>query len=69
MQKNDTITLNGKAVPCKDVLQITPVMVSDKLFSEFTYHAFEPVYHEMKVLVPRKKAYALELKVRRYMCK
>lgn len=41
-------------------------MVSDKLFSEFTYRDFTPCYHEVKVLVPKEKAYALEMKVRKH---
>lgn len=66
MSKPATISLNGKNVPCKDVLKISLVMVSDKLFSEFTYRDFTPCYHEVKVLVPREKAYALEMKVRKH---
>ena len=59
------IKLNGKSVPCKDVLSIMLVCVSDEVFSEFTYRDFEPCYHTVRVLVPRKKAYRLEVAVRK----
>lgn len=59
------IKLNGKSVPCKDVLSIMLVCVSDELFSEFTYRDFVPCYHTVRVLVPRKKAYRLEVAVRK----
>lgn len=65
MPKEKTIRLNGRDIPCKDVLSIRPVIVSDGYFSEFTYRLFEPTYHEVKVLVPRDKAYVLEKKVRK----
>lgn len=63
--KEPTIKLNGKNVPCKDVVRIRLVEVSDQLFSEFTYRLFEPIYHEVVTLVPRDNAYPLELKVRK----
>ncbi len=50
--KEPTIKLNGKNVPCKDLVRIRLVKVSDQLFSEFTYRLFEPVYHEVVTLVP-----------------
>jgi hypothetical protein len=69
MPKEKTIRLNGRDIPCKDVLSIHPVIVSDGYFSEFTYRLFEPAYHEVKVLVPRDKAYALEKTVRKACCR
>ena len=65
MPKEKTIRLNGRNIPCKDVLSIRPVIDSDGYSSEFTYRLFEPAYHEVKVLVPRDKAYALEKTVRK----
>lgn len=65
MKKEKTIKLDGKDIPCKDIIKIKPVMVSDELFSEFTYRLFDPCYNEMKTLVPREKAYQLELAVRK----
>lgn len=65
MKKEKTIKLDGKDIPCKDIIKIKPAMVSDELFSEFTYRLFDPCYHEMKTLVPREKAYQLELTVRK----
>ena len=59
-----TIRLNGKDIPCQDVLKIRTVMVSDELHTEFTYREFNP-YHETVVLLPREKGYPLELKVRK----
>ena len=60
-----TIKLNNKDIPCEDVLCIRPVAVGSQLYSEFTYRRFEPTYHEETALVPRDKAYPLELTVRR----
>lgn len=60
-----TVTLDKKKIPCEDVLKIEPVMVSDILYSEITYREFEPVYHETKTLLPRDKAYSIELAVRK----
>lgn len=60
-----TIKLNNKDVPCEDVLRIRLVVICGQLHSEFTYRCFEPTYHEETVLVPRDKAYPLEIAVRR----
>lgn len=60
-----TIKLNGKDIPCKDVLKIKMKMVTDEIFYEFTYRETEPSYHETKVLVPRDKAAKLEKAVRK----
>lgn len=65
--KEPTIKLDNKDIPCRDVLSIRLVQVSDELFSEFTYRLFEPAFHTVKTLVPRDKAYKLELKVRKAM--
>lgn len=65
MPKQKTIRLNGKDIPCRDILSIRPVAVSDELYSEFTYRLFEPSYHEVKVPVPRDRAYALEKSIRK----
>ena len=65
MTKQKTVSLDGKQIPCNDVLKAKPVMVSDTLYTEFTYRLFEPCYHEVKTLVPRDKAYKLELAVRK----
>lgn len=65
--KEPTIKLDGKNIPCRDIITIRLVAVSDQLFSEFTYRLFEPAFHTVKTLVPRDKAYKLELKVRKAM--
>lgn len=65
MAKEKYIVLDGKRIPCRDVLSIELKQVSDQFYSEFTYRLFEPCYHTIKTLVPRDKAYALELTVRK----
>ena len=61
-----TVRLNGKNIPCEDVLKIQKVKVSDQVFVEFTYRDTEPSYHEVAVLVPFEKAGEIEAAVREY---
>lgn len=65
MAKTSTVRLDGKDIPCEDVLKIEMKVVSDQLFSEFTYRLFEPSYHEVHTLIPREKAYQIEVAVRK----
>lgn len=37
----------------------------DEIMYEVTYRLFEPIYHEVKVLMSKDKGYALEKKVRK----
>ena len=64
-----TIKINGKDIPCKDVIEIKMVMVSDTIMYDVTYNDFDPCYHRMSVLLPKDKGYALEKKVRKTMNK
>ena len=64
MAKNE-VKINGQVIPCKDVLQIQMVVVSDEIQYEVKYRLFEPTYHEVSVLMDKDKGYALEKKVRK----
>lgn len=59
------VKINGQVIPCKDVLQVKMAYVSDEIMYEVTYRLFEPIYHEVKVLMSKDKGYALEKKVRK----
>lgn len=59
------VKINGQVIPCKDVIQVKMVYVSDEFMYEVTYRLFEPIYHEVKVLMSKDKGYALEKKVRK----
>ena len=59
------VKINGQVIPCKDVLQVKMVYVSDEIMYEVTYKLFEPTYHEVNVLMSKDKGYALEQKVRK----
>lgn len=63
------VKINKVDVPCEDVIEIKPVFVSDTMFREITYRLFEPVYHTIKVLVPDKEGYKIEVAVRKAMNK
>lgn len=61
MPKEKTIRLDGRDIPCKDVLSIHPVIVSDGDFSEFTYRLVKP--HMTKVrcfLMPQHTALCVD---------
>ena len=64
-----TVKINKVEVPVEDVLKISTVCVSDELKTEVTYRLFEPIYHEVSVLLPKDKGYQVELKVRKAMNK
>lgn len=64
MAKN-VAKLNGKEIPYKDIIKIQMCFVSDTTFYEVTYRQTEPMYAEIKVLLPEDKGYALEKKVRK----
>ena len=65
----DTVKLDGRDIPCKDVLKIQMRMVSDEIFYEVTYRKFEPMYHQVCTLLSKDKAHKLEQKVRKYCSK
>ena len=64
-----TVKINNKEVPCKDVISITRVFVSDTFMYKILYNEFEPCYHRVEVLLPQKKGYEIEKKVRKAMNK
>lgn len=64
-----TVKLDGKEIPCKDVIRIQPVFVSDTRYCEITYDDFEPCYHRVVTLVAPNKGYEIEKKVRKAMNK
>ena len=61
----DEVKINGQVIPCKDVLQVRMVCVSNEIMYEVKYRLFEPTYHEVRVLMSKDKGYALEKKVRK----
>lgn len=61
MPKEKTIRLDGRDIPCKDVISIRPVIDSDGDFSEFTYRLVKP--HMTKVrcfLMPQHTALCVD---------
>ena len=68
MAKGD-VKIGKQVVPCKDVLQIKMVYISDEIQYEVKYRLFEPMYHEVIVLMDPDKAHALEKKVRKVCAK
>ena len=60
-----TVKINKKTVPCKDVIRIRQVFVSDQIMYEVTYRLFEPCYHEVNELLSKEDGYKAELTVRR----
>lgn len=65
----ETVKLNGKNIPCEDVLKIEMKYVVDTIMYEITYRESEPCYHETKILMDKDKAHAVEKKVRKYCAK
>ena len=63
--KPKTVKIDGRNIPCKDIVEIKPVSVSGTLCREITYDYYEPYYHKVKTTVPFKKGYEIELKVRK----
>ena len=65
MSKTSSIRLDGRKIPCRDVVSIKMVSLDGELFTEFVYHSPMNPGFTCTSLVPREKAYALELKVRK----
>lgn len=65
MSRTSSIRLDGRNIPCRDVLSIKMVSLDGELFTEFVYHNPMNPGFTCTSLVPREKAYALELKVRK----
>lgn len=66
---NNVVKLNGKEIPCNDVLKIEMKMVSDEIVYEITYRELEPMYHEVHILMDKDKAHKIEQKVRKCCAK
>lgn len=65
MSRTSSIRLDGRNIPCRDVISVKMVSHEGEHFTEFVYHSPVNPGFTCTSLVPREKAYALELKVRK----